>query len=95
MVHSAPQQIKEPILGSINPPKIAAKPSVTRRYDQVKVIFTRDVYGTRVFPLPSKHKYRFDAGSHKERVMPRYDADELVSRYPNTFEIVEIGVKDG
>jgi len=69
---------------------IAAKASVERRYDMVKIKYIKDVRGLRVFPLPSKHQYRFDASpGNREKIIPRYDADELMDRYPATFEIIE------
>ena len=87
---SAPQKVVPATYDSISPPVIAAKASVERRYDMVKIRYTRNILGMRIFPLPSKHKYRFDASpSNREKIVPRYDADELMSRYPNTFEIIE------
>ena len=85
---SIPQRVITQEVGSISPPVIRAKESVERRYDMVKIRFVKNIMGTRVFPLPSKHNYRFDAGSNREKTVPRYDADELMSRYPNTFELI-------
>ena len=68
-------------------------PSVQRRqedrFKEVTVEFLLDIMGARSFPLPSRHKYRFDAGSRKRVRMPRQDADELLQRFgKQTFKIL-------
>lgn len=60
-----------------------------KRFEEVEVEFLLDIMGARSFPLPSRHKYRFDAGSRKRVRMPRQDADELVQRFgKQTFRIL-------
>ncbi|KKN85722.1 hypothetical protein LCGC14_0275270 [marine sediment metagenome] len=60
-----------------------------KRFEQVQVEFLLDIMGARSFPLPSRRKYRFDAGARKRVRMPRQDADELVRRFgKTTFKIL-------
>jgi len=53
-VSSAPQKVVPATYDSISPPVIAAKASVERRYDMVKIRYTRNILGMRIFPLTFK-----------------------------------------
>lgn len=76
-------------VGSIVPPEAVSNTTAMDRYEIVTVRFLSNTLGTRMFPLPSKNKYKFDAGVNRERRMPGYDAAELLKRNPGVFEIVK------